>query len=52
MPTYEYAPVTLGCSDCAPSFETFQKLSEDALTHCPTCKPMCACSTKRSTHYP
>jgi putative FmdB family regulatory protein len=38
MPTYEYAPVTLGCSDCAPSFETFQKLSEDALTHCPTCK--------------
>ncbi len=38
MPTYEYAPVTLGCSDCAPSFEIVQKLAEDALTHCPTCK--------------
>jgi len=38
MPIYEYAPVTLGCSDCAPSFEIVQKMSEDALTHCETCK--------------
>ena len=37
MPIYEYAPVTLGCSDCAPSFEVTQRMSDDALTHCPTC---------------
>ena len=38
MPTYEYAPVTLGCSDCAPSFEIVQKISEPELAHCATCK--------------
>lgn len=38
MPTYEYAPVTLGCSDCAPSFEVMQKIADPELTHCETCK--------------
>lgn len=38
MPTYEYIHVEQ--SDC-PDFETFQKMSEDALTECPACgKPI------------
>ena len=38
MPIYEYAPGTLGCSDCAPSFEVMQKIADPELTHCETCK--------------
>lgn len=38
MPIYEYAPVTLGCSDCAPSFEVLRKIADPELTHCETCK--------------
>ncbi|HEY7833901.1 MAG TPA: FmdB family zinc ribbon protein [Ktedonobacterales bacterium] len=32
MPTYEYA-----CSTCGARFETWQKMSDDPLTTCPTC---------------
>lgn len=32
MPTYEYK-----CNDCAVAFERVQKISEAALTVCPTC---------------
>ena len=33
MPTYEYK-----CRSCAYGFETFQSMSDDALTNCPKCK--------------
>ena len=32
MPTYGYE-----CLDCANSFETFQKITDDSLTQCDTC---------------
>jgi len=32
MPTYEYR-----CRDCGHSFDIVQKMSDDALTHCPKC---------------
>lgn len=32
MPTYQY-----NCPDCG-LFETYQKVSEDTLTKCPTCE--------------
>mgnify|MGYP001276997920 CR=1 FL=1 len=32
MPTYEYR-----CRDCGHSFDIVQKMSDDALTHCPEC---------------
>jgi putative FmdB family regulatory protein len=32
MPTYEYR-----CRDCGHSFDIVQKMSDEALTHCPEC---------------
>jgi putative FmdB family regulatory protein len=32
MPTYEYR-----CRDCGHTFDIVQKMSDDALTHCPKC---------------
>src|SRR3974377_2126598 len=32
MPTYEYA-----CRECSNRFETWQKMTDDALTTCPEC---------------
>ena len=33
MPTYEYE-----CRSCGHEFETFQSMSDDALTDCPECR--------------
>jgi putative FmdB family regulatory protein len=40
MPTYEYKAIDLdgSCSHCRSGFETIQKMTEPALTHCPWCK--------------
>ena len=37
MPIYEYAAVDEGCPQCEGHFDVRQKMSEDALTHCPKC---------------
>lgn len=42
MPTYVYAPVvnegeTRACEMCAGTFETVQRMADDALTQCPKC---------------
>jgi putative FmdB family regulatory protein len=42
MPTYVYAPLlkdgeTRACDLCAETFEITQRMSEDALSVCPTC---------------
>ena len=41
MPTYVYGPNPVGekrdCDVCAGTFETTQRMSEDALTKCPKC---------------
>ena len=40
MPTYEYECDEPG-EGCDGHFETIQRMSEDALTHCPTCGSVC-----------
>jgi len=37
MPIYEYAASAKGCPHCEGHFDMLQKMSEDALTHCPQC---------------
>jgi len=41
MPLYEYAPASGKCGRCNGRFEVVQRISEDKLTHCPSCdKPV------------
>lgn len=38
MPTYRYrANEETDCTDCTPGFEVLQKLSDEALSECPSC---------------
>lgn len=37
MPIYQYIADEPGCSVCAEGFERLQRLSDDALIHCPQC---------------
>lgn len=37
MPTYEYEKLDEPCEICPGRFAVIQSLSEDPLTHCPTC---------------
>ncbi len=41
MPLYVYAPLSGNCEQCQGQFEIMQRLAEDKLTFCPTCKQPC-----------
>ena len=41
MPLYDYAPISGRCDKCGGRFDAYQKLSDEKLTHCPTCNQPC-----------
>ena len=41
MPLYEYSPLYGQCDRCNGVFEVIQRIADDKLTACPTCRKPC-----------